>query len=151
MDCRKVKRLLNRYSDQELAGKDMLVLVETHLNECALCRKELAALTAVKGLLARKEKITVTEDFLSGLRNRLRGEPQVIRVRWLPEAGDWARRLIPLPAVALSLLFVLLWTGLNGKSPVDEYIYAGLSNEELAIVNGYITNSDLLQSIMNIK
>ncbi|MFH1245022.1 MAG: zf-HC2 domain-containing protein [Candidatus Omnitrophota bacterium] len=153
MDCRKIRRLLNRYIDKEIAGREV-TLVEAHLKECVDCRRELAAIEAVQALMTQKGKIAVQGDFLSGLRDKLQAQPQKIRVRWLPEAGDWSRRLIPLPLAVLSLLFVLLLAGLNGRnsaSSVDEYIYADLTNEELAVLTGYIDNSDLLQVVMNIN
>ncbi len=149
MRCDKIKRFLSRYIDKELVDKKLKALIEKHLDICPHCQAEFNALVKVKGLIAEKGRITVGGEFLVGLKNRLEPEAPVIRLRWLPEAGDLARRLIPVPVVIMILMLSLVFTRLNGAfSPVDEYIFSDLTNEEMGILSGYIGSSDLLTNVV---
>ena len=149
MKCSKVRRFLNPYIDKELDNKKVIALIEEHLNICPYCKAELNSLNLMKGLIAQKEKVTVEESFLVRLKNKLRGEPQIIRLKWLPEAGDLARRLIPVPVAIMILIFTLIFAQMNMTfSPVDEYIFEDLTNEEMGILSGYIDNSDLLAEVV---
>ena len=148
MQCSKVKRLLNRYIDKEIEDRGLIAQVEEHLNMCAHCQAQLKTLASVKGLIAQKEKITAQGDFLARLKEKLEPGAQIIRLRWLPQAGELARRLIPVPVVTMAIMFVLLLSRLNGLNPVEDYIYADLSNEEIGILSGYVDNSDLLSILL---
>ena len=147
MNCSKVKRLLSRYIDKELLEQNVITQIEEHLKVCPDCKAELQSLVSTGALISQKERIAVGEDFLARLKDRLRPQPQVVRLRWLPEAGDLARRLIPVPIVATMLMFALVFSRLNGLNPVDQYIVADLSNEEIGILGGYIDDSDLLNLV----
>ena len=148
MKCAKVKRLLGRYIDKELRDEKQIALLEEHLKICVGCQKELGSLLSLRGMIAQKEKIKAQENFLAKLQNKIQGEAEIIKIKWLPQAGDLARRLIPVPVVAAALMFALLFTQLNGVSSVDEYLLADLSSEEIAIIGGYIDNSDLLREVV---
>jgi len=149
MDCIKVKRLLSSYIDNELVDEDLLVKIERHLNTCGGCKEELDTLTSVKNLMVKKERIEVKEDFLDSIKNNIKeNQAQIIRIRWIPEAGSLARRLIPVPAVIAAVIFFLVFAQVNGLSPVDEYIYAGLSNEEMGVLSGYVDSTDLLTKMI---
>lgn len=140
MRCLKVRRLLNRYVDKELDDKKVIALIEGHLNLCAHCQAQLDSLVSVKGLIGQKEQLTAPEDFLARVKGKLEPEAQIIRIRWLPEAGELARRLIPAPVVIMLLMLSLIFARLNGANPIDEYIFADLNNEEIGILSGYIDN-----------
>lgn len=148
MKCSKARRLLMRFVDKELENKKLAILIEEHLNLCADCKLELNSLISTKELIAQRERLAVSEDFLDRVKGRLGPQPQIIRVSWLPEAGDLARRLIPVPIVTAMLMFALIFSRLNGLNPVDEYIFGDLSNEEMGILSGFIDNSDLLELLI---
>ena len=148
MKCNKVKVLLNRYIDKELAEQNLQGLIEEHLRSCPRCQAELKALAATKDLFAQKEKIAVGEDFLERIKERLEEQPQIIRIKWLPEAGELARRLIPVPVITAVLIFALVFGRMNGANPVDEYIFEDLTNTEIGILSGEIDNSELLNEVL---
>lgn len=147
MRCGKVNRLLNRYIDDEL-DKRLTDLIEQHLQVCPNCKQELNALESIKGVVRQKERVAAEEGLLERIKDRLQPAPQVIRIKWLPEAGNLARRLIPIPMAAMTIIFTLMLTRLNGVNPVDEYIFSDLTNEEVGILSGYIDNSDLLTRVV---
>lgn len=148
MNCGKVKRLLNRYVDKELIDQGLIAFVEGHLASCPDCKAQLQSLAATKTLISQKERITVGEDFLARLKDKLRPKPQLARMRWVAEAGNLARRLIPVPAAVTVLMFALLFLRLNGVDPVEEYLFADLSNKEISILSGYVDNADLLTEVV---
>lgn len=144
MRCRKVKRALNRYIDKELVDKDVLGQIEEHLDICPRCKAQLNSLLSIKGFITQKERVTTEEGFLDRLKDNLREKASIIKIGWLPEAGKLARRLIPVPVAIMILMSTLIFAKVNGLSPVDEYIFGDLTNEEMGILSGYIDNSDLL-------
>ena len=145
MNCVKVKRLISQYIDNELANQNLKTSVDEHIAHCASCQKEFKLLKLQKNLIAGKERLTVGDEFLARLEQKLPlDEAIAIRIKWLPEAGELARKLIPVPAVITLLLFSLVFRSFNGVNPVDEYIFSDLNNEEIGIVYGYLDNTDLL-------
>jgi len=144
MNCAKIKYLLNRYIDKELTDQKLIAHVEEHIMGCSDCKKELNLLRATKNLIAKQEKITVGDEFFAMLQDKLPIETEATEVKWLPDAGELARKLIPVPAVVTMIIFSLIFVNLNGLNPVDEYIFSDLNAEEMSIVYGYTDNSDLL-------
>lgn len=109
-DCIKVKRLLSRYLDKE-TGEAETNLVETHLNSCPLCKKELLEFSRVKELVSGKERMTLPENYLvSRLREEISRQERHRKRLSLIDLGNLSRRLIPIPVatIVLSLLFLLL-------------------------------------------
>lgn len=148
MRCDRVKRNLGRYIDKELVNKKAVALIEEHLHRCPRCRSELNSLISMKDLISQKERVTTEDDFLIRLKNKLKPEAQITRLRWVAETGNLARRLIPVPVAAMMLMFALIFSRVDGLNPVDEYIFADLTNKEIGIISGYIDNSDLLTNMI---
>ena len=144
MNCAQVKRFLNRYIDKEIEDKELIALVDEHIKNCPHCQTELDTMISMKNFITQKERISAEEDFLVNLKKKLEGEAPIINIKWLPQAGELARRLIPVPVISMIVMFVLVFSQLNGLTSIDEYLYADLSNEELAVLGGYIDSSDLL-------
>lgn len=146
MRCNRVKRNLGRYLDQELVNKKAITLIEQHLQKCSRCRAELHSLTLIKNLFSQKERLTAKDDFLLRLKSRLKPETQT--PRWVIETGNLARRLIPVTATIMILVTALMLGRQPGVSPVNDYMFGGLSNEEMGILNGDIDNSALLTKMI---
>ena len=144
MRCNRAKRFLNRYIDKETVNKEVISQIEGHLDKCHHCKAELSSLTSMKDLIAQKEKINVEENFLIRLKDKLRKTSPIIKMRWLPEAGNLARRLIPVPLAAAVLICTLMFVKLNGINSFDDYIFSDLTNEEIGVLSEYIDSSDLL-------
>ncbi len=109
-ECLKVKRLLSRYLDKE-TGETETNLVETHLNSCSLCKKELLELSRVKELVSGKERLILPENYLvSRLREEITRQERRRKRLSLIDLGNLSRRLIPIPVatIVLSLLFLFL-------------------------------------------
>jgi predicted anti-sigma-YlaC factor YlaD len=134
--------------DKELINKEAVTLIEEHLQRCSHCRSELNSLISIKDLISQKERITPKDDFLIRLKSRLRLEGQIIRIRWIVEIGNLARRLIFVPATIMILIVVLVFGRQNGISPVDDYIFGDLSNEEIGILSGYYESYYLLTKMI---
>ncbi|NQT00297.1 MAG: zf-HC2 domain-containing protein [Candidatus Omnitrophica bacterium] len=143
MQCPKVSRLLNRYIDSEL-DQQLKDSLERHLQTCLNCKAEFNSLVSVQTVIRQQERITAQPGLMERLKAKLSPQAPVIKLRWLPEAGNLARRLIPVPAVAMIVLLLVMFANLNGVNPVDAYIFSDLSNEEIAILNGSVEVSDLL-------
>jgi anti-sigma factor RsiW len=56
LDCRRMKKLLGRYFDDELSPDERLLL-EAHLKQCSRCRTELQAIGEIAG--AFRKNITI--------------------------------------------------------------------------------------------
>ena len=109
-ECAKVKKTLSRYLDKEISAADT-ALVETHLDSCYFCKKELSGLTRVKKLILEKERKTLPQDYLiCRLREKIASEQRITRqgFSWLAGMGNLSRRLIPVPVTAILLLLVFL-------------------------------------------
>ncbi|MBN3039485.1 MAG: zf-HC2 domain-containing protein [Candidatus Omnitrophica bacterium] len=149
MNCYKAKRLLSRYIDNELKDESLRLKLHEHLKACEDCQREFHSLIAVKRLIAQKEKIKLTKDFLETLKLNIQNEQaQIIKIRWLPEAGNLARKLIPVPAIIAAFMFFMVVARLNGVNPVEEYLYADLSDEDIGILSGYVDSSELLTEVI---
>ena len=62
MECKEVQESLSFYLDQELSG-DELVLVQSHLENCSDCQKELSTLQETISLLSSLEEVTPPASF----------------------------------------------------------------------------------------
>lgn len=109
MRCPKVKRLLSRYSDGELKGCPASEAIEQHLKACSGCRAELGSMLSAKNLVSSQERIKLKDGFLGRLKDRLRPQPEIVRLRWVLDAGDLARRIIPVPAFFIAVVMILLF------------------------------------------
>ncbi len=148
MRCNRVKKNLGPYLDKELINKKAITLIERHLQRCSRCRAELHSLTLIKELLSQKERLTAKDDFLLRLKSRLKPETQTPRIRWVLETGNLARRLIPVTATIMILVTALMLGRQPGVSPINNYMFGGLSNEEMGILNGDVSNSELLTKMI---
>jgi hypothetical protein len=70
MACSRIRALLSEYLDDTLAPQDRKAVAE-HLRECAECRGELAALSAVVRELGELEPAEPPGDFLTQLHDRM--------------------------------------------------------------------------------
>ncbi|MDD3905825.1 MAG: zf-HC2 domain-containing protein [Candidatus Omnitrophica bacterium] len=127
-ECAKVKKLLSRYIDKE-ANFAEDSLVRTHIANCAFCEKELSELAGVKALVSGNKRVSLPQDYMvSRLRTEIGRIRQVgDRLSWAA-MGNFARRLIPIPAVALvaSIVFLVIISGqpVTGDS-LEEHIFSG--------------------------
>lgn len=145
MRCGRISRLLSRYIDKEIEGPGLSAQVEQHLKRCARCQTDLNLLVATKDLWAQKARITAREDFLVRLKEKLPPGAPVVELKWLPQAGELARRLIPVPVVTTALLLVLILLRPNGAGAINDYIFSDLGREEIAVLSGSVDHVDLLE------
>ncbi len=107
LSCQEAQGFLPDYANEELDQNQRLAM-ESHLDECADCRKELESLSGLFGLLETRSVPDPGERFFRELRGQ---------VHWKIEAGRrWTLRdlapkpaLSPVFAAAAMLLFLLLW------------------------------------------
>lgn len=129
-DCARVRRLLSCYLDRELDAAG-LRLVEAHLKTCPLCSKELTGLEQVRRLVAGRKKKSLPQDYLvSRLRRELAGQESAAKrgPEWLADLGNFSRRLIPVPAVAVLLsliLFVFSYVRPTVSYSMGEHLLSG--------------------------
>lgn len=108
-ECRRVKRLLSCYLDNEINSSDA-ALVKEHLDSCFLCRNELSELAKVTKIIYAKERKTLPEDYLvCRLREAVRSNQYAQRAfSWLSAMGNFSRQLIPVPVTVMALAVALL-------------------------------------------
>lgn len=107
-ECSKVKRLLSRYLDKEMAGSGT-ELVEAHLERCSFCRQELSELSRMKGIILGRERKTLPPDYLvCRLRREIAGQRYSQESLLVSGMARLCRRLIPIPMAAIVLSIVLL-------------------------------------------
>ena len=118
-ECVRVKKILSRYIDKETNYADS-ALVEMHVYHCPLCKKELSELMRVKELVLKKERKTLSQNYLIlRLRRKIAGEQRVTRRFSLAGIGNFSRRLIPVPVAAIALLAAFLL--LSSRQQVSKY------------------------------
>lgn len=103
--CRRVKRLLSAYLDQETSKSDT-DFIKTHLDGCLSCRRELDQFYQIKQLVLNKERRSISADRLI-----LDLEEETVGLS-LPQevpVGSLASRFMPVPAVLAILLFVFVF------------------------------------------
>ena len=83
MSCENITQRLNDYCDGDLVGSDR-VEIERHLESCAECRAELAALRSLVGEAASlRQGLEPERDLWPAIENRLRPRSgTVLRGRW---------------------------------------------------------------------
>jgi len=107
MRCRKVRSFLSTYCKGELAPRKTAA-VETHLRECASCRREEEMYKSVNKLVVEMPSKTTSDDFTARLLQRIENEravPQKSKVYMpgrIPKFG--AGRLATISAVAVVVL-----------------------------------------------
>lgn len=109
MRCRNVKKILNRYADKELNDADAVILIEEHLKSCPYCRAELDALISIKRLISLKERLKEDPCFLFRLEDKLKPQTTEIKLQWVLDTGNFARRLILVPALLTILIMVMVF------------------------------------------
>jgi hypothetical protein len=117
-------RLLNRYLDNELSYEDKDFMV-SHLQGCAICRKELKYLDVLKQNISKDKIDTDPEFFWQALKVRFvekegKGAAQPVVL----EFGNWAKRLIPVPIVIGIATVITLNLAPIYRNPVDEYLFS---------------------------
>jgi hypothetical protein len=77
MRCREVERKISAYLDDELES-GMRQSIETHLNRCGECRKQLEGLGELDGLLQELPTVHVAKEFADKLVLKVRTEAVAI-------------------------------------------------------------------------
>lgn len=130
MKCNKVIRLLNQYVDQELIGGKTIALMEKHLSQCVGCKQQYNNIIALKTALSQKEKITASDKFLVNIQDKLKPAPEIIKLNWQIDTGNFARRLLPVPIIATVLVSIFLFININkAERPFD------LLGEDVSVIN----------------
>lgn len=129
-ECAKVKRALSRYLDKEASDAD-IVMVERHIADCYLCRKELFGLNSARKLVLGVERKSLPQDYLV---SRLRGD--IARVLYedrkvsLAGMGSFARKLIPVPVAAIivsAVFLIFTYTRPVIGYSLEDHIFSGAS------------------------
>ncbi len=137
MRCNNARRLLNRYADKELNEEKIIGSLEEHLQTCNRCKKELNDLVMIKGIISEKQILEAGPDFLVGIKEKLKPEYQIIKLKWVIETGILAGRLVPVMVTATMLFMVLLLGRINMENADRNKIYFDLSYEEISLA-GYM-------------
>jgi len=127
-ECKDVKRMLSRYLDKETLDSDT-AMIEAHLDNCLICKEELLALMNDRNLMAGIKRKPLPRDYLVlRLRERIADERRILERFSLAGMGEFARKLIPVPVVALiaSIAFLVL-TSMEpvNKYSLDDHIFNG--------------------------
>ncbi len=129
MRCKDVRDRLTEYQ-LDLLNADDRERIEVHLDECADCRAELAALERLDALVEPAEQLEAPANLWSGVRQRM--EPR--RAPWWRVWRGPVRQAVAVGA-ALLLAVVGVWLGLRG-GPVEtgQYEVLGADYQEQQIV-----------------
>jgi len=127
--CARVRENLTEYQFgllDESASRE----VRAHLDECADCREELAALERLDALMEPAEQFEAPRNMWAGIQSRMK-----------PRRSAWWRVWYesPKPALAMAAAMLLavggLWLGLRGgPSDVQSYEVLGSDYQEQQIV-----------------
>ena len=98
MNCKKVKRRLSAYLDEELNYKEKLI-VEEHLKECINCRNEFNVLSNQNKMLAKIETIEPSINFKTRFWEKIRDEKSIVRIPRL----SW----IPVPVMSILIAIII--------------------------------------------
>ncbi len=145
--CYKIKRLLNRFVDNELSDEVSLNTIKEHLQDCPGCKKELDYLQMVKGLMSKKEKIAAGEDFLAKLKEKLKPEPQIIKLRWVTDMGILSKKLIPASLVIMIFMMTLVFGRIDSIGTSSDDIFGALTNIDTDLVDVYFDSNNVLDMI----
>ncbi len=144
LKCYKIKRLLNMFVDNELFDERVLNTLEKHLHDCSSCKEALDSLRMLKGLVSEKEKIVAGEEFLRKLRERLKPESQIVRLKWVTDMGVLSKRLISVPIVVMILMVSLLFSRIDTITTTEDDIFATLTNMDMTLIDIYFDSSSIL-------
>jgi len=109
MKCRKVRKNLSAYFDNQLQITDYRLQIEEHLRSCLSCQEEYNLLQRVDGLLERIEPIELTETFHPRLWQKIHF-PR--KERWFEKFGTFFP--FPLTAKIVFVLFAGIFIGTVG-------------------------------------
>jgi hypothetical protein len=101
MKCRKLKRELSAYLDNELPNKEKQLIYE-HLQKCEICQNELTSLLQQDKFLKQLQSIEPSIDFDIKMWEKIRlqnanNEPRIIKLSWLP-----------IPAMSFLIILIVL-------------------------------------------
>jgi len=105
--CQEAQGFLPEYAGKELDPAQRSAL-ESHLGECADCRKELESLSGLFSLLEARSRPEPGESFHRKMRSRVHGKIEARR-RWTLKDLAPKPAFSPVFAAAAMLLFLLLW------------------------------------------
>lgn len=144
--CRKIRKWLGPYFDGELS-RSKKALVETHLEDCLSCRRELARFQRLGALI--QQGVTAPEaegdSVFEGMHRKIREEIRVPEGAGIRRSAGWSglgeriwgiRGLVP-SAVAMVMLAALIFTIYKPPAPV---IKTTLANE--CIIESIESRSD---------
>lgn len=77
MKCSRIMKKLSAYLDGEMPEQERIAISE-HLQQCAECRAELAALSAVRDALNSIEGMEVSPYFMNRLRQRIKEQRESV-------------------------------------------------------------------------
>ena len=146
MNCKKVRKNLVAYLDNELAN-DVRETVETHLLDCPHCQAELSILKNTWSLMD-EYVITETPDFEQQLQGRLRtARTQIIKREDVRQHRRSFPYWIPLATAAVAVLIGLFLAMINyepPRKPEEKNIIVNLHFLENYEV---VRNLDILEAI----
>jgi hypothetical protein len=126
--CAQIKKWLSSYIDKELSN-DKSNLVEEHARNCPSCQQELNKLGIVKQMLAGRKRKSLPPDYLLvRLREKISSAEHTENIQWVADAGNFSRRLIPVPLIITVVSVIFLLVSLRGyekSNYLEEYIMQG--------------------------
>jgi len=101
MKCKKLKRKLSAYLDNELPNKEKQLIYE-HLQKCEICQNELTSLLQQDKFLKQLQSIEPSINFDIKMWEKIRlqtanHEPRIIKLSWLP-----------IPAMSFLIILIIL-------------------------------------------
>ena len=146
--CFKNRRLLNRYVDGELSDTKISDLLSKHIDGCSHCRKELDYLLACKKIISTNKRVEVSSDFLVDLKEKLKPEPQIIKLKWVVDMGAWSKRLIPVPMAVMILLSAFMFSRRNNGVFLRGDTMSGLIDTEVSLGVEYVDSSSVVGTML---
>jgi len=141
--CINKRRALQRYADGEFTDDSALKTLKAHLEACPGCSQELEYLLRAKKIVSSHQRVNASPEFVSRLLDRLKPAPEIIRLRWVDDAADWSRRLIPVPVAVTVLVCVVLFARLN-QAKAPDYILGGLTRADIRFDEVYLDSSSVV-------
>ena len=128
MRCAEVKEKLTEYQLGLLGEADAAAL-RLHLDDCAACRKELAALERMDALIAPAEPLSAPDGMWIAVHARMKPR----QVAWW---RSWVQAPRPALAMAAALLLAVggIWLGLRGTPEEAAYEVLASDYQEQQIV-----------------
>jgi len=156
MNCKKIKNLLQPYTDNTLTFGEKQ-LVEKHLEECSACRAELKSLSATVKLIKFLPEVSTPSNFTENLMAKISREEIQIQSSWL----DYFKKHVTISqlsfrfagAAAVTAIFVFLaftflfnFSGLPGKPSQKEavaqqvevtFTISGINANQIAVAGDF--------------